>query len=814
MRRFKILRSFSIFLFIIALLSSGSALSEKINHDAGDLISSSPTSKQGSGSDSSKKVSDVKTDSDSSVYGIKQAEKKIKNHKIHSRRISKKKTGKNKKKAISREKISIISSSKFVELNRARQKKIEILKYHIREVKTEKAAILWKLFGGVLLLIIIGLIGVKSGFTKNMRLITKLYGGFTLLVLLVMIVGLTGNNSITKVSDEAEIEAAVFEIRLMAAEIAATQNKFVNQGIENPDVGIDVLKQQQELLSKYAFKIENIYSIHLNDDLKKAINKIKKNIKSYRIMFKNLVERYHRIEKDKEELDALIEHSEKLISAVLSKNEKELQNLEEGEDEYTQKFIVETLSEAQIAFLKLSRSKMEFFLHKHIDQVEEMENQLSILYSLILEIKGLILEGSASRRVKNSDIKKLKEVEQEMKKFQKDIAGVIEDELGVEAQLVESSAQLKRIESIAKAIAYKSAALMKKTQTTSEIISLTLLLISIFLGVILAFFIVRGITKPINKTIDALLAGSEQTTSAANEVSRSSQQLSQGTTQQASSLEETSSSLDEIATMTKSNADNASKANQMAIEARNSGEKGSKAMENLQTAMDGIAESGEKVSKIIKTIEEIAFQTNLLALNAAVEAARAGEHGKGFAVVAEEVRNLAQRAGVAARDTASLIEESGNKTKEGVSITKSASESLTEIIDGSKKVADIVAEIAAASEEQSDGIDQITNALNQMDRVTQQNAAVSEESAAAAEELSSQAENLKKMVGSMQKIVGGSESHGVKLAKHKVISGPSKTARLVRPKINQINNTEMKGPQLINPEEIIPFDDDQDMGDF
>jgi methyl-accepting chemotaxis protein len=169
-------------------------------------------------------------------------------------------------------------------------------------------------------------------------------------------------------------------------------------------------------------------------------------------------------------------------------------------------------------------------------------------------------------------------------------------------------------------------------------------------------------------------------------------------------------------------------------------------MKRMSASINKIKESSDQTAKIVKTIDEIAMQTNLLALNAAVEAARAGEAGRGFAVVAEEVRNLAQRSAEAAKNTANMIEESVKNAEEGVNISTEVSKSFDAIAGSAKKVNDLIAEIAAASQEQSQGIDQVNNAVAQMDKVTQQNAANSEESASAAEEMSSQAEELQSMI--------------------------------------------------------------------
>jgi methyl-accepting chemotaxis protein len=268
----------------------------------------------------------------------------------------------------------------------------------------------------------------------------------------------------------------------------------------------------------------------------------------------------------------------------------------------------------------------------------------------------------------------------------------------------------------------------------------------------------RSIAGALNRMIEALTSGSDQISSASGQVSQSSQNLAEGASEQASSLEETSASLEELSAMTRRNNDNARQADAMANDARRDAEGSKQAMGRMGTAIGKIKGSADETAKIIKTIDEIAFQTNLLALNAAVEAARAGDAGKGFAVVAEEVRNLARRSAEAAKSTSSLIAESQKNADEGVKVSGEVADILTGIVGKVQKLAQLIGEVSSASEEQTKGIEQIGNAVTQMDKVTQSNAASAEESASASEELFAQAKELGDMVGTLVGIVKGSSA--------------------------------------------------------
>jgi methyl-accepting chemotaxis protein len=339
----------------------------------------------------------------------------------------------------------------------------------------------------------------------------------------------------------------------------------------------------------------------------------------------------------------------------------------------------------------------------------------------------------------------------------------------------------------AELVAQASAA-ARQEYARAKTLMMTLGLLAVVLGAVVAWFISRSITRPINAAVlvaetvasgdlssrieatstdetgrllaalkkmnDNLLdvvsrvrSGTDTISTASNEIAAGNLDLSSRTEEQASSLEETASSMEELTGTVKQNADNARQANQLAASASEVARKGGAIVEQVVETMGTINSSSRKIVDIIGVIDGIAFQTNILALNAAVEAARAGEQGRGFAVVATEVRNLAQRSASAAKEIKGLIGASVANVDTGSKLVNDAGQTMGDIVDSIQRVTDIMGEITSASLEQTVGIEQINMAIAQMDEVTQQNAALVEEAAAASQSMQEQASALASVVG-------------------------------------------------------------------
>jgi methyl-accepting chemotaxis protein len=320
------------------------------------------------------------------------------------------------------------------------------------------------------------------------------------------------------------------------------------------------------------------------------------------------------------------------------------------------------------------------------------------------------------------------------------------------------------------------------TDNTSHLVNLSIL-VMLSACTAIAYVIVRSLNRVLTHVADTLGEGAHHIVSATSQLASASQTLAQNANEQAASLEQTSSALEQIGSMTKRNSESAQKAQTLSGETRLAAETCSQRTEEMQVAMKaiqkastemavaihGITTSSSSISKIISTIDEIAFQTNILALNAAVEAARAGEAGMGFAVVAEEVRSLAKRSADAAKETATMIEGAVMQSQRGVEVNSKVTASIAEVVQKANGVRDslghivakarevdsVVGQITEASREQNSGLEQINSAINLMNQVTQANAAGSEETASASEELTAQSMELRAGVDVLVKLVNG-----------------------------------------------------------
>ena len=251
-------------------------------------------------------------------------------------------------------------------------------------------------------------------------------------------------------------------------------------------------------------------------------------------------------------------------------------------------------------------------------------------------------------------------------------------------------------------------------------------------------------------TVNSIKQGTETISLASREIASGNADLSTRTERQAASLQLTAASMEELTSTVKQNAEHAHQANQLVLSASDHALKGGQVVGQVVATMGSIKDSSCRIVDIIGVIDGIAFQTNILALNAAVEAARAGEQGRGFAVVAAEVRNLAQRSAAAAREIKQLIADSAEKVKAGSALVDQAGHTMSEIVRSVKQVTDIMGEIAAASREQSSGIQEVNQAIAEMDSMTQQNAALVEQAAASAQSMQDQAVKLARDVAAFK----------------------------------------------------------------
>ena len=287
----------------------------------------------------------------------------------------------------------------------------------------------------------------------------------------------------------------------------------------------------------------------------------------------------------------------------------------------------------------------------------------------------------------------------------------------------------------------------------------------------------QAMNASLARVVTQVREGSEGVSTASSQIAQGNQDLSARTEKQASAIQETAATMEELGTTVRQNADHAQRANELAMQASDVAARGGAVVGEVVGTIREISDSSRKISEIINVIDSIAFQTNILALNAAVEAARAGEQGRGFAVVASEVRTLAQRSADAAKEIKALINDSVERVARGTELAGRAGSTISEVVSSVQRVTQLMSEISGASRQQSEGVNQVGDAVGDMDRTTQQNAALVEEMAAAASSLSTQAQDLVRSVSVFRISERGLQSVGF----NQTFNGSASVSREVAP---------------------------------
>lgn len=652
----------------------------------------------------------------------------------------------------------------------------------------------------------------------NMKLATKMALGFGVLIVFAAILGYTGFSSLGNVGSRVEN--------------ADDANWIIKQSLDGR------IKEKNFMLrkdKKYQDEAKEIVAgIHersttLNSKLKDPTDKAKlANTTSEVDVWVAALDDYISLEDKKVEADGKMVAAARAAIVEVEKMRADQKDklAVDMENENSSANILDRLAKADDAnrlnkfILEARRHEKNYIIRDDDKYVDNVAAEVSAMVALAEDMKSRF-NDPLNQKQTDDVIQSINAYHNAFKEY----SGYVNEQKTESTTMVDSARQLQEDAGELRAGQKDK---METIMASSNMVMMSISIGAIIVGILAAWFITASITKSLNQVIANLTESSNQMTSAAGQVSSSSQSVAQGTSEQAAAVEETTASLEELSSMTKQNASNSQQANTLMSDSVNLINNGQESMKRMVSSIDEIKTSSDETAKIIKTIDEIAFQTNLLALNAAVEAARAGDAGKGFAVVAEEVRNLAQRSAEAAKNTQVLIDGSVENSDRGVTVSQETSTVLEEIIVSSRKVAELIAEIAAASNEQAQGIDQMNIAMTQVDQATQANASNSEETASAAEEMAAQSEMLKDMVDALIQIVGGSDGSSASSGSYSSNGNVAKGIKgaLGRMKGNgqnsNSNGSNGKAHQLVghavgksaSPEDVIPFDDDNDLANF
>ncbi len=623
---------------------------------------------------------------------------------------------------------------------------------------------------------------------RNLTLGKRIGFGFGVLSVLMIFVGIMGYFGLTQVLGVTEFYRNTSAVKSMVASVKGETDQYLlyNYGEAREKQAAAKGRAFAQIEKGQGFIREMVESSALDEEAKNRIVEAEKELSRYRDAFNSYVTA------EQNKMDAARRAGE--LTGGLA------DNIIKADFQVRDLQVAEEVLEADISAY-LNRP-LETYWQKITVDLEKFKKASEDWYFRV--------ENSDELRAFGDAIKKIgADLEAVLIQYHKEVV----NQDGYQALMDKHKAN---IEKICAQLEDSSAEQLRRQARSSLIWMAGVIGVALLIAFLYSLFAIRNIVHRTRKVADAVKEGTDQITAASGQVASSSQALAEAAGEQASSLEETSSSLEELASMTKQNADNAQQADGLTNEAKRMANDVSEKLAQMTKAVEDIGKNSEETSKIIKTIDEIAFQTNLLALNAAVEAARAGEAGAGFAVVADEVRALAMRSAEAAKNTSDLIGNTVGSVKEGARLNAEVNESFKKNAEIVGKTSDLVGEIAAASQEQAQGIEQINKAIAEMDKVTQQNAANAEESASASEEMSAQAEAMRNTLEDLIILVGESRNgkDGHSAANRKII--PSGFRKALPPTVlkgRERHTPAPEGRKEISPEEVIPMEE-KDFKDF
>ena len=660
---------------------------------------------------------------------------------------------------------------------------------------------------------------------KNATLGYRISLGFGVLIAILLVIGLIGIINMRSASSDATRLSAVYvpEVNLANDVMQNFSNARYNiLGFVSNDDEVSLKKAKTNFAELQA----NLLKV---EELGKKYN-LKKLLEHEKIAAKALVEYVATVEQNEKILVRKKAFDESTVSnAALFL--KSIEAYRTTQEELLFKEMTDRVSPADLrkryAILEKIDDILSIATYSRVyGQRAQVKQDATLLEGAIKKFESLYKEvnGLKSQTTDSVTLGYLNSVESAAKTYEESLKGFI-------AVMQETSENQKKrfiavneLSTSIDAIADEgfSAIVTTSEETSSSLSNASWMMIigvvaGLFISVILAFFLIKSIVKVVVDSVKSLSEGTAQVVSASEQISSASVSLAEGASSQASSVEEVSATIEEATASNNQNADNSREANLLAQHSNDAARIGNQQVSDLMVAMEKITDSSQKIAKIIKTIDEIAFQTNLLALNAAVEAARAGEHGFGFAVVAEEVKNLAERSAGAAKEITGIIEASIDQVKMGTEVANRTKESFTEILTSIKKTSDLIGEIAISAKEQAEGMNQIATAMGSVDQITQQNASASEETAAAAEELNAQALSMLESVAEIAALAGydiGKESVKASAAKRTSTSGLSMPPKrlAMAPKKAKSTSFSSSSSKRTN-DDVFPLDED-DLKEF